>query len=111
MGAAKDIDAGLDELRRILVEAGIQSVAIPPLGCGNGGLDWSDVLPLIDRKLDGLDIDILVFAPDGAPHPAEMKNRTARPELSADKPLTVSEFSHAVRRPEVATPMTTTATT
>jgi hypothetical protein len=36
------------------------------------------VLPLIERKLDGLDIDILVFSPDGAPHPAEMTNRTAR---------------------------------
>jgi O-acetyl-ADP-ribose deacetylase (regulator of RNase III) len=84
----KDIDAGLDDLRRLLVEAGIQSVAIPPLGCGNGGLDWADVLPLIERKLDGLDIDILVFSPAGAPHPAEMTNRTARPELSPDKPLT-----------------------
>jgi len=74
----KDIDDGLDDLLRTLVESGIQSVAIPPLGCGNGGLDWADVLPLIERKLDGLDIDILVFPPDGAPHPAEMTNRTSR---------------------------------
>jgi len=81
----KDIDAGLDDLRRLLVEAGIQSVAIPPLGCGNGGLDWADVLPLIERKLDGLNLDIFVFPPDGAPHPAEMTNRTSRPELSPGK--------------------------
>jgi len=84
----KDIEAGLDDLRRLLVEAGIQSVAIPPLGCGNGGLDWADVLPLIERKLDGLDIDILVFPPNGAMQPAEMTNRKAQPELSPAKPLT-----------------------
>jgi O-acetyl-ADP-ribose deacetylase (regulator of RNase III) len=80
-----DIDAGLDALRRFIVDSGISSIAIPPLGCGNGGLDWAEVLPLIERKLEGLSADILVYPPDGAPHAAEMVNRTERPTLTTGK--------------------------
>lgn len=38
--------------------------AIPPLGCGNGGLNWNDVKPLITRKLGHLsDVRIVIFEP------------------------------------------------
>jgi uncharacterized protein YwgA len=40
---------------------------MPPLGCGNGGLEWSEVGPLIYSKLHRLPIDIEVFAPYGTP--------------------------------------------
>jgi len=40
---------------------------MPPLGCGNGGLDWSEVGPLIYRKLHALPIDIELYAPYGTP--------------------------------------------
>src|SRR4051812_40187069 len=43
-----DIVSGLDALVEELKSRGITSVAIPPLGCGHGGLDWGDVLPLIE---------------------------------------------------------------
>jgi O-acetyl-ADP-ribose deacetylase (regulator of RNase III) len=43
----------------------IASLALPALGCGNGGLEWSDVGPLIYRKLNKLAIDIEVYAPTG----------------------------------------------
>ncbi len=42
-------------------------MALPPLGCGNGGLEWSEVGPLIWHKLHGLSIDIEVYAPYGTP--------------------------------------------
>lgn len=43
---------------------GIKSVALPPLGCGNGGLDWSEVRPLIEESLNELpDVRFIVFAP------------------------------------------------
>jgi O-acetyl-ADP-ribose deacetylase (regulator of RNase III) len=80
-----DIETGLDDLRRVLSELDIRSVAVPPLGCGNGGLDWADVRPLIDKQLGGLDVDVLIYPPDGAPHPAEMLNRTERPTLTPGK--------------------------
>ena len=49
-----DIEVGLASLRDVIRDRHIDSVAIPPLGCGNGGLDWSDVRPLIVEALGDL---------------------------------------------------------
>lgn len=57
------ITEGLKDLRRFLVENKVKSVAIPPLGAGNGGLDWSEVRPRIEAVLGDLDIEVLVFEP------------------------------------------------
>ncbi len=54
---------GLQDLRRFLVEQQVKSIAIPPLGAGNGGLEWAEVREQIERALGDLDIDILVFEP------------------------------------------------
>ena len=45
----EDIDAGLEALKADIRRLGIRSIAIPPLGCGSGGLAWSEVRPRIDR--------------------------------------------------------------
>jgi O-acetyl-ADP-ribose deacetylase (regulator of RNase III) len=55
---------GLQDLRRVILEKKIQSIALPPLGCGNGGLDWAEVRPMIEAALGDLDIKILVYEPD-----------------------------------------------
>lgn len=58
------IESGLKDLRRVIEEYGIRSIALPPLGCGNGGLDWHKVQPLIEAELGSLaNTDILVFEP------------------------------------------------
>lgn len=58
------VEDGLDALVEVIREYGITSIALPPLGCGNGGLDWADVGPLIETKLSSLeDVDIVLFAP------------------------------------------------
>jgi len=62
-----DVEAGLDHLAAHLEEWGITSLAMPPLGCGNGGLEWSEVGPLIHRKLHGASAEVTVFAPYGTP--------------------------------------------
>lgn len=54
---------GLDLFVEQYKEWGIESVAFPPLGCGNGGLEWEQVGPIMYRKLSCLDIDIEIFAP------------------------------------------------
>ena len=41
----EDIDSGLIDLAATIHKEGILSIAIPPLGCGNGGLDWRQVRP------------------------------------------------------------------
>ena len=60
------IEQGLTALRREITARGISSIAIPPLGAGNGGLAWAEVKPLIERALAGLDADIVVYEPTGA---------------------------------------------
>lgn len=57
------ITDGLNDLRRFLVEQRVRSVAIPPLGAGNGGLEWSEVRAQIEAALGDLDTQILVFEP------------------------------------------------
>ena len=60
------ITEGLVDLRRVIIEKGIRSIALPPLGCGNGGLNWADVRPEIERALGPLtDVDVQVFEPIG----------------------------------------------
>ncbi|MDY4296309.1 MULTISPECIES: macro domain-containing protein [unclassified Xanthomonas] len=63
----EDIAAGLDHLAAHLREWGVRSLALPPLGCGNGGLAWEEVGPLIYRTLAHLPVDIEVYAPYGTP--------------------------------------------
>ena len=63
-----DIEEGLSALVEVTEQLGIRSMAIPPLGCGNGGLDWSEVRPLIARALERLpEVRVLLYAPVGAP--------------------------------------------
>jgi O-acetyl-ADP-ribose deacetylase (regulator of RNase III) len=58
------VEDGLKDLVRVIREKKIQSIAIPPLGCGNGGLDWGDVRPLIEAALAELDeVNALVYEP------------------------------------------------
>ena len=57
------IAQGLSALRREIAGRGIHSIAIPPLGAGNGGLDWADVKPLIAEALGDLDCEVIVYEP------------------------------------------------
>jgi O-acetyl-ADP-ribose deacetylase (regulator of RNase III) len=80
------IEEGLTSLVATLQRLKIRSVAVPPLGCGNGGLRWSEVRPLIERALERLpDIRVLLYAPAGAPEAAAMKTRTTRPAMTAGR--------------------------
>lgn len=69
------IREGLVDLRRVIVELGLESVAMPPLGAGNGGLDWTDVEPIIQDALGDLDASVSVFAPSGGARPVEGRVR------------------------------------
>jgi O-acetyl-ADP-ribose deacetylase (regulator of RNase III) len=55
---------GLKDLQQVVQRNGIHSIALPPLGCGNGGLNWSDVRPEIERAFKELrGVDVWVFEP------------------------------------------------
>lgn len=58
---------GLQDLRRVIKDKNIRSIAVPPLGCGNGGLEWLDVRREIERALSDLEnVDVLVYEPTEA---------------------------------------------
>lgn len=59
----KYIEEGLDDLVEVIQINQIQSIAIPPLGAGNGGLKWEKVKRLIEEKLNHLNIEIYVYEP------------------------------------------------
>ena len=58
------IRKGLVDLERIINKYGIKSIAIPPLGCGNGKLNWHDVKPLIVNAVKNIEgLDAIIFEP------------------------------------------------
>ena len=58
------VKEGLKDLVRVIRAKNIRSIAIPPLGCGNGGLNWQDVRPLIEAALGELDgVVAVVYEP------------------------------------------------
>ncbi len=60
----EDIEAGLRSLRHEIEARGIKSVAIPALGCGLGGLRWTEVRPPLEQTLGPLnDVRVVVFEP------------------------------------------------
>jgi O-acetyl-ADP-ribose deacetylase (regulator of RNase III) len=60
------IKDGLVALRQLILEKNIKSIAIPPLGAGNGGLNWIEVKALIIDALNDLNVDIQLFEPNEA---------------------------------------------
>lgn len=58
------IESGLQDLRRFIIESDIKSIAIPPLGAGNGGLRWEEVKPRIEQALGDLEnVKIVIYEP------------------------------------------------
>jgi O-acetyl-ADP-ribose deacetylase (regulator of RNase III) len=85
-----DIKSGLDSLVDVISRLNIRSIALPPLGCGYGGLSWSEVEPLIEEKMGALqDVTVLLFGPHGAPKPDEMRVGTKRPNMTRGRALLI----------------------
>ena len=57
------IEKGLDNLIQVISQQNIKSVALPPLGAGNGGLEWEKVKKIIEQKLNNLNVEIIVYEP------------------------------------------------
>jgi len=86
----EDIDAGLVDLVAQIKHYRIQSIAIPPLGAGLGGLNWADVKPRIEKAFAELpDVRVLMFEPKGAPPVEQMPVRTKRPNMTPGRALLI----------------------
>ncbi|HJA65738.1 MAG TPA: macro domain-containing protein [Candidatus Mediterraneibacter cottocaccae] len=69
------IENGMDSLIELLPELKVKRIAIPPLGCGNGGLNWRDVRGIIENKISGMSqqYDFLIFEPSNGDYKAVPK--------------------------------------
>ena len=87
----EDVEAGLVDLVATVRRLGIQSVAIPPLGSGNGGLHWPDVRERIEVAFADLpDVRVLVYEPGGAPRAQGLRVQTKRPRMTLGRAATVA---------------------
>lgn len=77
------VESGLKALRDEIERLEIKSIAIPPLGCGLGGLNWSDVRHQIELAFaDISDVQVLVYEPAGKPAATSMKSAPKKPKMT-----------------------------
>lgn len=89
-----DIELGLRALITEISRLRIGSIAVPPLGCGNGGLDWRVVRPLIEAAFATVpEVRVLLYAPSGAPEAAAIPINTKRPNMTAGRAAVVAAMS------------------
>jgi len=82
----EDIDAGLEALANEIRSRNIRSIAIPPLGSGLGGLDWSKVRPRIEKTLRRFnDVRFVIFEPSAAAEDARFNRSTNVPKMTAGR--------------------------
>jgi O-acetyl-ADP-ribose deacetylase (regulator of RNase III) len=80
------IEAGLKSLVAEIRERHIRCVALPPLGCGLGGLNWREVRPLIEKAFQSLpEVHVIVFEPTGAPAAEEMVKEKKSPSMTVGR--------------------------
>jgi O-acetyl-ADP-ribose deacetylase (regulator of RNase III)/uncharacterized protein YwgA len=80
-----DIVLGMNHLIENYKDWGITSIAVPPLGCGNGQLEWKVVGPTLFSMLSNLAVDVEFYAPAGTPPEQLDLNFLGRDELTAEQ--------------------------
>jgi O-acetyl-ADP-ribose deacetylase (regulator of RNase III) len=84
----KDVETGLADLAEEIRRLKIKSIAIPPLGCGYGGLKWADVRHLIENTFKDLpEVEVHLYEPKGAPEAESMPIETKTPNMTRSRAL------------------------
>ncbi len=91
------IESGLAELLKVIKEKNIKSIAIPPLGAGNGGLDWNKVKQILEKYLSNLDCEIFIYEPSDAIKEVLKKERV---KLTPARAMLLSVLYELVRNGE-----------
>lgn len=94
----EDIESGLVDLVEVIRRNNIQSIAIPPLGSGLGGLEWDDVRPRIEQALAALpQVKVLLYEPKGAPTSDKMQHKREAPKMTAGRAALVELMSRYLK--------------
>jgi O-acetyl-ADP-ribose deacetylase (regulator of RNase III) len=94
----EDIESGLIDLVEVIRRNNIQSIAIPPLGSGLGGLEWDDVRPRIEKALAALpQVKVLLYEPKGAPTSDKMQHKREAPKMTAGRAALVELMSRYLK--------------
>jgi len=91
------IEAGLTELMKVIKEKKIKSIAIPPLGSGNGGLDWNKVKQILEKHLADVDCKIHIYEPNAAIQEVLKKERV---KLTPARAMLLSVLYELIRNGE-----------
>ncbi len=88
------IKDGLEDLKKFIIKKKIKSIALPPLDCGNGKLNWNDVKPLIINSLEDIsNLQVQLFEPsDYAYHTASKKSFTKMPQLTSTRSMIIALY-------------------
>jgi len=89
----EDIESGLEALCHEIKEREIKSIAIPPLGSGLGGLNWSEVKARIIVVLEAVDISVCVYEPSETPA-TQIMTKTAEPPTMTTSRATLVALMH-----------------
>lgn len=94
----EDIESGLVDLALVIKKNNIKSIAIPPLGSGLGGLQWSQVKTKVLNALDPLsDVRIIIYEPKGAPAAGDMVRNRKVPQMTAGRAALVELMSQYLK--------------
>lgn len=102
----QDIKDGLASLVNDIKNYDIKSIAIPPLGCGLGGLDWKEVYPLIEKSLEAIsqDVKIYIYPPNGSPAIDQLVKEKKQPNMTIGRACLIvlmREYQKAVMDPYI----------
>ena len=82
------VETGLKSLIQDIIKFQIKSIAIPPLGCGLGGLEWKKVKNMIIQEFSALpDVNVFLYDPDGSPSVSDMPVGTSTPSMTVARAL------------------------
>ena len=82
----EDIESGLVDLVKVIRERSIASIAIPPLGCGLGGLDWQLVRERMENAFHDLEsVRFYLYPPNGSPAATEMARNCTVPAMTSGR--------------------------
>ncbi|MFC1888544.1 macro domain-containing protein [Thermodesulfobacteriota bacterium] len=93
-----DIEAGLAALAEVIKSYHIQSIAIPPLGSGLGGLNWSEVRPRIEEALrEFSDLKVIIFEPGGKPSDDRVNRSSDVPRMTEGRAALIGLIDRYLR--------------